>query len=57
MLATLVCGVVSILLAAGLVAPVVVKVNSVALWIVAVFGLGLMIATVVEAVWQERARD
>jgi hypothetical protein len=57
MLETLVPGVLSILLAAGLVAPVVLKVNSIPLWIVAAIGFGLMIATFVEAIRHERARD
>lgn len=57
MLETLVPGVISIVLAGGLVAPVIMKVDSIALWSVVAIGLGLMIATLVEAVRQERARS
>lgn len=57
MLATLVPGAISILLAAALVGPVAFKVNSPALWVVIVVGLGLMVATLVEALRQEQTRN
>jgi phosphate/sulfate permease len=57
MLATLVPGMIAIALACGLVAPVVIKVQSTPLWIVVAIGIGLMVATLVEGVRQERHRD
>ena len=57
MLATLVPGMIAIALACGLVAPVVIKVQSTPLWIVVAIGIGLMVATLVEGVRQELGRE